>query len=195
MSYLQWLLTCLLALVFLVSCASKRTVTKSQARVDVWGNPERFSVGKDEAGNPQMKSDLRSTFEGKASNMVSNRDFSGKDYTTRSYAKKRWAGSRGIERKKYEGNTDASRYKMEPWFVQKQALAEGQRARANDRVYETGRYSKTTAVEQQGRRLARPSDAETDVRRRVFREPDIIDWKEQQGLGVKDTNKLLGRSE
>ena len=39
------------------------------------------------------------------------------------------------------------------------------------------------------------SDAETDVRRRVYKQPDIIDWKEQQGLGVKDTNRMLGRSE
>ncbi|MDG1356789.1 MAG: hypothetical protein P8P36_01195 [Akkermansiaceae bacterium] len=170
-------------------------MTKSQARVDAWGNPERFSVGKDEAGNPQMKSDLRSMFEGRSSSMVMNKDFSGKDYTTRSYAKKRWAGDRGFERKKYQGNTDASRYKMEPWFVRKQALAEGRAAGMNGQAFTTGQYDKTTAIEQGANRLARPSDAETDVRRRVFREPDIIDWKEQQGLGVKDTNKMLGRSE
>jgi len=29
----------------------------------------------------------------------------------------------------------------------------------------------------------------------VYKQPDIIDWKEQQGLGVKDTNRMLGRSE
>jgi len=33
------------------------------------------------------------------------------------------------------------------------------------------------------------------VRRRVYEQPDIIDWKEQQGLGVKDTKRMLGRSE
>ena len=185
----------MLALLCLVSCASKRTVTKSQVRVDPWGNPERFSVGKDEAGNPKMKSDLRSPFEGKTSSMISNQDFSGKNYTTQSYAKKRWAGNTTYERKKYQGATDANKYKMEPWFVQKQALAEGKEADVSGQIFKSSRYDKTTATEQGANRLSRPSDAETDVRRRVYQQPDIIDWEEQQGLGVKDTNRMLGRSE
>ncbi|MGB2403137.1 MAG: hypothetical protein ACPIA7_06965 [Akkermansiaceae bacterium] len=176
-----------------VACAKKRTITKSQVRVDPWGNPERFSVGKDEAGNPQMKSDLRSSFEGKSSNMISSQDFSGKDYTTRSYAKKRWQGNTSFERRGYQGNTDANKYKMEPWFVRKQASAEGEASNLSDRAFVTGAYDKTSASEQSADRISHPSDAETDVRRRVFQQPDIIDWKEQQGLGVKDTNRMLGR--
>ena len=185
----------MLALLFLASCASKRTVTKSKVRSDPWGNAERFSVGKDEAGNPQMKSDLRSTCEGKSSNMIASRDFSGKDYTTSSYAKKRWAGGTTFNRKKYLGNTDANKYRMEPWFVQKQAAAEGKSSDVNGRAFSTNRYDKTTANEQGANRLSRPSDANTDVRRRVFPQPDIIHWKDQEGLNVGDTNRLLGRSE
>lgn len=188
-------LVCMVTLLFVGACASKRTVTQSQVRLDAWGKPERFSLGKDEQGNPVMKSDLRSSFEGKSSNMAASRDFSGKDYTTKSYARKRWAGNTEYSRKNYDGNTDANHYKMEPWFVRKQAQAEGKQASAQGQTYSTTDFGKTIANEQDSERIERVSDAETDVRRRVYKEPDIIDWKDQQGLGVEDTNRLLGRSE
>jgi len=189
------LLVGVVTLLFLGACASKRTVTRSQVRLDAWGKPERFSVGKDEQGNPVMKSDLRSSFEGKTSNMASNEDFSGKDYTTKSYARKRWSGNTEYSRKNYQGNTDANHYKMEPWFVRKQAQAGGKQAGVQGQTYATTAYDRTTALEQGSERIERVSDAETDVRRRVYKQPDIIDWKDQQGLGVEDTNRLLGRSE
>lgn len=179
--------------VFLVSCAAEQTVTKEQVRKDAWGKKESFSVGKDKDGNPVMKSDRRSQMEGKTSHMVSNRDFSGKDYTKKSYRKKRWGGNTLFGRKKYEGNTDASQYKQEPWFVKKQASAQGQQARAAGKSFSVNPFSTKTAREQSGRRIARPSDAETDVRRRVFIQPKITGWKDQQSLGVSDTNRMLGR--
>lgn len=175
------------------SCASKRTVSKSQVRVDPWGNPEQFSLGKDAEGNPLMKSDLRSSFEGKTSQLTQGRDFNGKDYRTKSYAKKRWAGDTQFKAKQYAGNTDASQYKMEPWFVRQQALADGKKASADGQGYRTTQYETPTAREQSSERIEGSSDAETDARRRVYQQPEIIDWKEQKGLGVKDTNRLLGR--
>lgn len=193
MSAWYGLLVCMSLMLFLSSCASKRTVSQSQVRLDAWGNPERFSLGKDESGNPVMKSDLRSSFEGKTSQLSQSRDFSGKDYRTKSYAKKRWAGDSQYQAKQYAGNTDANQYKMEPWFVRKQALADGHRAGADGQSYNTTEYETPTAREQGAERIQEGSDAETDVRRRVYQQPEIIDWKEQKGLGVKDTNRLLGR--
>lgn len=178
---------------FLGACGSEQTVTKTQVKKDAWGNPERFSVGKDKDGNPVMKSDRRSSLEGKRSMMASNRDFSGKDYTKESYRKKRWLRNTVFGRKQYEGNTDASQYKREPWFVQKQARASGQRARADGKSYRVNPFRTSGAREQSGRRIARTADAETTVRRRVFKQPDIIHWKEQRGLTIKDTNRKLGR--
>ena len=69
------------------ACASEQTVTKTQVKKDAWGKDERYSVGKDKDGNPMMKSDRRSSMEGKGSNMASNRDFNGEDYSTKSYRK------------------------------------------------------------------------------------------------------------
>ncbi|MGB1874526.1 MAG: hypothetical protein ACPHNY_06020 [Akkermansiaceae bacterium] len=186
-------LLCMALALLLVSCASKRTVSKSQVRLDAWGNPERFSLGKDESGNPVMKSDLRSSFEGKTSGLTHGRDFNGTDYSTKSYAKKRWAGASQFQAKQYAGNTDANQYKMEPWFVRKQVSAEGQRAAADGQRYAASQYDTSAAREQASERIEVASDAETDARRQRYQQPDIIDWKEQKGLGVKDTNQLLGR--
>ena len=60
------------------ACASEQTVTKTQVKKDSWGRDQRYSVGKDKDGNPMMKSDRRSSLEGKQSNMAANRDFSGR---------------------------------------------------------------------------------------------------------------------
>lgn len=177
----------------LMSCASEQTVSKKQVKKDPWGNEERFSVGKDDDGNPVMKSDRRSSLEGKNSHMVANRDFNGKDYTAKSYRKKRWGGNTIFNRKKYDGNTDASRYQQEPWFARKKATASGQSANADGKPFSVNPFRTKTANEQGGTRIVHGSDAETDVRRRVFKQPNITHWKNQQGLSISDTNRKLGR--
>ena len=168
-------------------------MTKTQVRKDWRGKEVPFTVGKDKDGNPVMKSDRRSSFEGKTSGLVGGRDFQGKDYTKTSYRKKRWFGNTVFSKKEYRGNTDASRYKREPWFVQKQASASGKRSRADGKNYSVNPFSTTAARERQAVQISRTSDAETSVRRRVFKQPDIIHWQEQRGLTIKDTNKMLGR--
>lgn len=175
------------------ACGSEQTVTKTQVKTDWRGRTEAFSVGKDKDGNPVMKSDRRSSLEGKRSNIASSRDFQGRDYTRKSYRKKRWFGSTFFGKKKYQDNTDASRFKSEPWFVKKQAHASGKTAYADGKSYNVNPFGTSAAYEQSRRRIARPSDAETDVRRRVYKEPDITHWKKQQGLSVGDTNRMLGR--
>ncbi len=183
----------LAAAMLLGACSSEQTVTKTQVRKDPWGRPERFSVGKDKNGNPVMKSDLRSSMDGKQSSIAGGRDFKGKDYNTKSYRKKRWGGNTFFPRKKYQGNTDASHYKSEPWFVQKQASAAGKRSRADGMAYAVNPFRTSSASEQDSRRITRTSDAETNFRRRVYKQPEITNWKDQKGLSVKDTNRMLGR--
>lgn len=184
----------LLGMIMLLgACASEQTVTKTQVKKDPWGRDERYSVGKDKDGNPVMKSDRRSSLEGKRSAMAGSKDFNGQDYNKKSYRKKRWGGNTWFGRKKYEGNTDANSYKKEPWFVQKQASAQNQRSRADGQAYSVNPFRTTSAREQGRAGIARTQDAETNVRRRVFKTPGITHWKDQRGLGVKDTNRMLGR--
>ena len=49
------------------------------------------------------------------------------------------------------------------------------------------------ARETDGKRLDRPSDAETDIRRRVFQQPQIIDYRDQRKLTLQETKSFLGR--
>ena len=77
--------------------------------------------------------------------------------------------------------------------MRKEASANGKQADAAGQVYEVGPYQTSTAREQNASRLEHPSDAETDIRRRVYKQPEIIDWEDQKDLSVKDTNRLLGR--
>jgi len=162
-------------------------------RTDAWGNAESFSVGKDKDGNPVMKSDRRSSLEGKVNHMASNRDFNGEDYTKKSYRKKRWGGNTIFNRKGYDGNTDASRFKNEPWFARKKSSASGQTATAAGKTYGVNPFSTGTARERDTASITRTSDAETEVRRRVYKQPEITHWKSQGGLSVGDTKRRLGR--
>ncbi|MFK7909527.1 MAG: hypothetical protein AB8F34_02890 [Akkermansiaceae bacterium] len=178
---------------FFGACATEQTVTKTQVKKDWRGETLPFTVGKDKDGNPVMKSDRRSSFEGRSSNIAGDQSYSKKDYNTKSYRKKSWFGSKIFGKKEYQGNTDANRFKSEPWFVSKQANASGKRARADGKSFGVNPFRTKSATEQTGRSIARTSDAETDVRRRVFMQPDITHWKKQKGLSVSDTNRMLGR--
>ena len=183
-----------LGVVMLVgACATEQKVTKTQVKKDWRGRPEAFSVGKDEDGNPVMKSDRRSSLEGKRNTSFAGKDFRGEDYTKKSYRKKRWFGNSKYTKKEYQGNTDASSYKREPWYVRQQARAGDQRSRADGKRFAANPFRTGTAREQGASRMTRPSDAETNVRRRVFKQPEITHWKKQKGLSVKDTNRMLGR--
>ena len=174
-------------------CATEKKVTEKKLRLDAWGHEESFSVGKDEDGNPKMKSNKRSSFENKKSSIVRNRDFRGEDYTAKSYRKKRWGGNTVFNKKVYRGNTDASRYQKEPWFARKRSVEGTKYARANGQSYSTSMYRTQRAYESKGKYLPTKSDAQVDSKRRSYRPPSVINWKEQGGLSVQDTNSMLGR--
>jgi hypothetical protein len=175
------------------ACASERKVTQGQVRKDAWGKDETYSIGKDEDGNPVMKSDKRSSFENKSSNIASNRDFSGKDYTKKSYRKKRWGGDTSFDRKSFSGNTDANRYRSEPLFVQKQAAPTSKQANVRNKKFSINPFRSKRATEQGGRRITTSEDAEISNRRQTYKQPDITDWKDQDRLSIGDTNRMLGR--
>ena len=95
-----------LALLF-GACATEQKVTKSQVRTDWRGKEVPFTVGKDKDGNPVMKSERRSSLEGRQSNIAGSA-YSGKDYGKQSYRKQSWFGKKLFGKKEYQGNTDAN---------------------------------------------------------------------------------------
>jgi len=177
------------------ACASEQKVTQGQVKKDVWGRDEAYSIGKDEDGNPVMKSDKRSRFENKSSNIASNRDFSGKDYTKKSYRKKRWGGDTSFDRKSFSGNTDANHYRSEPLFVQKQAASTGKQVNGSNKKFSINPFRSKRVTEQGGRRITTTQDAKISNRRQTYKQPDITDWKDQDGLSIGDTNRMLGRGD
>ena len=181
---------------FLVSCASERTVTEEKVRKDAWGNKENYTIESDEDGNAVAKSDVRSSLEGRTSHLGgSSRDFGGQDYTKKSYRKTRWGGNTVFGHKAFGGNTDANRYKKEPWFAQKQSSSANRSANAAGKSYSVNPFRTRTANEQSNSRIESISDAATDTRQRVFKEPSIRDYwsTDQQGPSISDTNSRLGR--
>ena len=178
----------------LMSCAKERTVTKSQVVKGLFGRDAEFSPGTDDSGNPQMQSDKRSSFENTGANsMASGNNYSGKEYTKKSYRKERWGGDSDYKTKLFNGSKTASNYDKEPWFVKNQSSDYNQRANEGKKSFFTKLFGTSSAREQNGESLDRPSDAETDVRNRVFKQPEVIGWKDQQTLSISDTKSMLGR--
>ena len=175
------------------ACESETTTTKHKVSKDPWGNELPFSIGKDDDGNPMMKSDKRSSFDNKQSNIASGKDFSGSDYSKKSYRKERWGGDTSFGRKKYAGNTSAERYKKEPWYVRKQASASGQQATASNKKFSVNPFRSNRTSSVNSRQVSTSQDSKINNRRQSYKQPNITDWKEQGGLSVKDTNSMLGR--
>lgn len=179
------------------SCANLkkvRTVTKTEVKEDMWGRKLNYSVGEDDAGNPRMQSDVRSSFENTGgSSIVSGNNYSGNEYTKKAYRKERWGGESSYKTKSYNNTNKANNYGKEPWFARKQANVNGQESSVGKKSFFTKLFGKSTARERGATDLSKPSDAETNVRRRVFIQPDIIGWKDQQTLSVDDTRGMLGR--
>ena len=115
-----------------------------------------------------------------------------KEYKQGDYRKKSLWGDRDYVTKVY-GTKEAGGYRKDSRFGGKQAGEGGVSFREGDKSYGTGNYATGAAREGRGERISKVSDAETDERRRLFTEPDIIPWQARDGLTVDDTNRMLGR--
>ena len=183
-----------IVLCLLGSCASEQVVSLSKVERDAFGRSLNYSVGEDEDGNPVVKSEKRSALEGKKSNLGSRSDFSGSDYTTKAYRKKRWGGKEEFSTDAYSGVNQATQYDKEPWFVKKQANAQGAAANESKQTFFTKLFKTSKARESNIANVARVSDAETDLRRRVYKEPEIFQPGEyRSNLGIEDTKRMLFR--
>jgi hypothetical protein len=117
----------------------------------------------------------------------------GKEYQAGDFRKKSWWGDKDYVKKVYGGNTDAGALRKESRLGGKRAGEAGVGARDAGKSYATGGYDTGRAREEGGPGIGRPSDAETDGRREVFSDPDVIPWQEQNGMSVEDTRRALGR--
>jgi hypothetical protein len=114
-----------------------------------------------------------------------------KPYKTGEYAKSSWWGKTDVPKRPYTGSTDGKRFQTSSRY-QGAGAREASTTAQKHAPYTTGAYKTAAAREGVGKRLDKPSDAETDIRRRVFPDPEMSDWKQQRSLDVKTTKSILG---
>jgi hypothetical protein len=96
--------------------------------------------------------------------------------------------------KVYGGNTDANSLRKDSRFNGRTTDDRSVVARDAGKTYDTGAFNTGRAREDgAGEAISKVSDAETDERRRVYTDPDIIPWKEQNGVTIEQTKSALGR--
>lgn len=188
----------LLPLFLLGSCASdsgsSSAATSAPAKKSL---TDRLSgetgYGTNSEGQWVAKSEKRSSFErGNRDSAYFKGDYSKKGYETKKFAKQSWWGDTKYESKSYQGDTDGSRFQTNSRLQGQGAREAGNSARLPGE-YRTGDYATNSAREAGSSRLSKPSDAETDVRRRVYTPPAVIDWREQRNMSIGETKSLLGR--
>jgi hypothetical protein len=183
----------LLPLLLAASCANNTEKTTSA--------PERKSLSQrldqdygykqDADGNWKAQSDKRSSFEYQGEASQYRKEFNKKEYKKGEYAKKSWWGNKEYDRKSYGGNTDGSRF-------QKTASQQGQNAREAKTGYQTDNYDTNTyatdaAREARAAQIGKPNNAEIENRRKVFSQPDIVDYRERRALTIEQSKSILGR--
>lgn len=147
----------------------------------------------DAEGNWVAQSERRSSYDSDRDSPYFKGEFEGKEYKTGDYAKKSWWATNEIDRKAFSNNADGNRFRQGSRF-QQQAATEGGTDAGLAQNFDTGTYSTGAAREAGSQNIDKPSDAETDFRRRVFTPPDeTTDWKAQRSLSLGQTKGLTGR--
>ncbi len=186
----------ILASVMLVaaSCSNDKKTAESAPTFKPFSQRlnEKSGYTQDSEGNWKAEGNKRSSFESQGASPYFQGDYRKKTYKTGEYAKKSWWGNKDYGRKSYEGNTDGSRF-MTPSSLDGQSAREANTAADLPGSYKTKNFATNEAKEAGKRNVSKPNDAETDSRRRVFQQPDIIDWREQRSLSLEQSKGLLGR--
>ncbi|MFP6867161.1 MAG: hypothetical protein VCA35_14560 [Roseibacillus sp.] len=160
---------------------------------------ERFafdprSLKKDNRGN--FVGAVRSQYEGRRSVAFGGGVGTATDsYKTNRYSAPGWKGITRANTKVYGGNTDGSRFQTPSQFRGTSASQTAQHSRFQGTTARTNNYPAGTAHENSSQRLAKPTDAWTDFRRRVFPQPSRMRKAEHDRLTVDETRSILGREE
>ncbi len=190
----------MLALLLFSSCGnesggSSQTSVSTSSRASSGSLDSRFSGNYSyDKKTGRVQSSERSNYENRSAH-AGGRDFRGDAYNTQGYNAKRWSGSKDYKKQSYQGNTDASRYKTSPHFVQQQARAQGQRAHSDGQSYRSqGQYQTGTSHLNNTQRLSNNPSAYAESRSdSVQQDLHVTDYRNTGGLNVQQTNSLLGR--
>jgi hypothetical protein len=146
----------------------------------------------DAKGNLVPRSNKRSSFESQGRSPYFQNQYGKKEFNAPTQSKKSWWGNKDFNPKAYAGNTDGSRFQKPSQWAGKGARESNDAARIPG-PYQTGTYQTEAAREAGKNSLKKPSDAETDLRRNVYAQPEIIDWRQQRALSVEQSKGIMGR--
>lgn len=183
------------------SAASPDPVAGSKLKSGDWFDDDRDKITqKYGAMNPKMTKDGQvaegpgQEFEGfKRDNPEFKGRWEGKEYKAGEYRKKSWWGDSDYVTKVYGGKTDANALKKDSRFGGRKAGEANVAARDDGKSYRTDAYATGRAREDGAAGPEKRSDAETDERREVFTDPDVIPWQQQNGVTIEQTKNALGR--
>ena len=137
-----------------------------------------------------MKDSKRSSLEGRQFTNIGG-DYGSKKFAASRYSKSEWAGSKNFDPGKF--NSTKNRWDDQEWFVKQHAQEAGLTARNQGEAYSTAGYKTANAREQGGERFQKSSNVQTDIRRRVFKGPDIIQKGEYERMTIEESKNILGR--
>jgi len=159
---------------------------------------ERFNArGKegyfqDSEGNWKIKDDKRSSFESVGRSPLANQQYSGKAYNPGTVEKQSWWGNTRYQKQAYLGNTSAEQYQTTANDAGKSANEAGSRSIFSRKSVTTRTIDRTNATESGRSNSMQHTDAARETQR-AYAQPDIIDWKEQRALQLKDTKSWLNK--
>ena len=187
-----------LVVVLAASCASDKQPDMAAAETGPRSLSQRLNEGGgymvDSDGNWVPRNNQRSSFESQGTSpyFKGTNPNQNKSYKAGEYARKSWWGNKDFGSQSYQGDTDGSRFSQSSRHDGQDARESSVGARTTD-PYQTGGFQTGSARESTAGNLAKPSDVRTDVRRRVFQEPEIIDWRQQRTLTLEQSRGILGR--
>lgn len=157
---------------------------------DKFGSNSPFMT--DGKGKPMGEYKAAAGFD--RANTQFNRGFEGKEYQAGEFRKKSFWGDRDYARKVYGGDTTANNDLRKPSRFGSEVAGENVKAaRDAGKTFNTGDYATGTAREAGKDRIAKSTDAETEKRRNVFTDPDVIPWQQQNAVTIEETKSKMGR--
>lgn len=153
---------------------------------------EKNGYKQDSDGNWVPQNDKRSSFEGKGQSAYFKGQYEKKAYKAGEYSKTSFWGNKEYGTQQYSGGTDGSRFQKNSRFDGQGARESGNAAKIPG-TYQTDTYATGAAHEAGNKAIGKPVDTETEMRRKLYQAPEIIDWREQRQLSLEQSKGILGR--
>ena len=192
----KWSYLGALLLLFVTACANKTEDAADGVSSAPTPLSQRLSESggfmQDAHGNWVPKSNKRSSFELERESPHFKGEYEKETYKAGDYEKKSWWGKKTYEVSEYKGDTDGSRFKTQAELHGKETRYMDKRVPTGD-PYKTNRLEYGSAGEADAKHMDKPRNDYVESRKRVYKQPSIIDWDEQRKLSLEESRGILGR--